>query len=70
MEYFGLNMDREAVVYLMLANELVKKLLPDQGITLAEDVSSMPLPNLCTCRPVMEGGTGFDYGLSMEGGGG
>lgn len=60
-EYFGLNTDTEAVVYLMLANELVKKLLPDQGITVAEDVSGMP----ALCRPVTEGGTGFDYRLSM-----
>jgi len=60
-EYFGINTDTEAVVYLMLANELVKKLLPEQGITVAEDVSGMP----ALCRPVNEGGTGFDYRLSM-----
>jgi len=60
-EYFGLNTDTEAVVYLMLANELVQKLLPKHGITVAEDVSGMP----ALCRPVKEGGTGFDYRLAM-----
>jgi len=60
-EYFSLNTDTEALVYLMLANELVHRLLPEQGITVAEDVSGMP----ALCLPVMEGGTGFDYRLAM-----
>merc|ERR1719233_573942 len=60
-EYFGLNTDTEALVYLLLANELVQRLLPEQGITVAEDVSGMP----ALCRPVREGGTGFDYRLAM-----
>ena len=60
-EYFGLNTDTDALVYLMLANELVQRLLPNQGITVAEDVSGMP----ALCRPVREGGTGFDYRLAM-----
>jgi len=60
-EYYGLNTDSEALVYLMLANELVKKMLPQSGITVAEDVSGMP----ALCRPVREGGTGFDYRLAM-----
>jgi len=59
-EYFGLNTDTEAVVYLMLANHLVHTILPS-GITVAEDVSGMP----ALCRPVEEGGTGFDYRLAM-----
>jgi len=59
-EYFGLNTDTEAVIYLMLANKLVHSLLPG-GITIAEDVSGMP----ALCRPVEEGGTGFDYRLAM-----
>ncbi|XP_023323233.1 1,4-alpha-glucan-branching enzyme [Eurytemora carolleeae] len=59
-EYFGLNTDTEALVYLMLANHLVHKCLED-GITIAEDVSGMP----ALCRPVTEGGTGFDYRLAM-----
>ena len=60
-EYFGLATDTDAVVYLMLANYLVERLLGGQGITIAEDVSGMP----ALCRPIREGGTGFDYRLAM-----
>ncbi|KAJ3672342.1 hypothetical protein LUZ60_007063 [Juncus effusus] len=59
-EYFGLETDVKAVVYLMLANELVQGLVPD-GEVIAEDVSGMP----GLCRPVKEGGTGFGYRLAM-----
>lgn len=59
-EYYGLNVDTEAIVYLMLANELVHK-IDSRAITIAEDVSGMP----ASCRPVQEGGTGFDYRLGM-----
>jgi len=59
-EYFGLNVDTEALVYLMLANYMVHKLYPD-AITVSEDVSGMP----ALCRPVEEGGGGFDYRLGM-----
>lgn len=59
-EYFGINTDTEALTYLMLGNELVHRLLPD-GITVAEDVSGMP----ALCRPIREGGGGFDYRLAM-----
>ena len=41
-EYFGPGTDGDALVYLMLANHLVKLLLPESGITVAEDVSGMP----------------------------
>merc|ERR1719376_1888810 len=51
-EYFGSNTDRDAVVYMMLANTLVHTLLPDTGITIAEDVSGMPT----LCRPIQEVG--------------
>ena len=37
----------DAVVYLMLANEMIHTLLPG-AITVAEDVSGMP--TLCRCR--------------------
>ncbi|XP_023937263.1 1,4-alpha-glucan-branching enzyme [Bicyclus anynana] len=59
-EYFGLNVDTEALVYLMLANELVHS-IDKRAITIAEDVSGMPASG----RPVNEGGTGFDYRLGM-----
>ena len=49
-EYFGLNTDTEAYVYMMLANDLVHSLIPEM-ITVAEDVSGMP----AICRPVAEG---------------
>ncbi|KAG0224661.1 1,4-alpha-glucan-branching enzyme GBE1 [Mortierella sp. GBAus27b] len=59
-EYFNEGVDTEAVVYLMLANDMLHQLYP-QSITIAEDVSGMPT----LCRPVSEGGIGFDYRLSM-----
>lgn len=59
-EYFGLSVDTEALVYMMLANYMLHKLNPET-ITIAEDVSGMP----ALCRPVEEGGGGFDYRLGM-----
>ncbi|XP_065299386.1 1,4-alpha-glucan-branching enzyme [Dermacentor albipictus] len=59
-EYFGLNTDTESLVYLMLANHMIHKLFPN-AITIAEDVSGMP----ALCRPVDEGGGGFDFRLGM-----
>jgi len=59
-EYFGLNTNVDACVYLMLANELAHELHKD-AIVIAEDVSGMP----GLCRPVSEGGLGFDYRLGM-----
>ncbi|KAI7800313.1 hypothetical protein IRJ41_000186 [Triplophysa rosa] len=59
-EYFGLQVDEDSLVYLMLANHIVHTLYPD-CITIAEDVSGMP----AVCRPVQEGGLGFDYRLAM-----
>jgi len=59
-EYFGESVDLEAMVYLMLANQMLHEVYPNV-ITIAEDVSGMPT----LCRPVHEGGVGFDYRLSM-----
>ncbi|KAI0700723.1 glycoside hydrolase superfamily [Cytidiella melzeri] len=59
-EYFGDSVDLEAVIYLMLANDALHTLYPN-SITIAEDVSGMPL----LCTPVSKGGIGFDYRLSM-----
>ncbi|CAM1509309.1 Fc.00g030480.m01.CDS01 [Cosmosporella sp. VM-42] len=59
-EYFGGDVDEEAVVYLMLANEMLHKLYPE-CITIAEDVSGMP----ALCLPLSLGGVGFDYRLAM-----
>ncbi|XP_033215036.1 1,4-alpha-glucan-branching enzyme isoform X2 [Belonocnema kinseyi] len=59
-EYYGLNVDVEGVVYLMLANHFLHDSYPEI-VTIAEDVSGMP----GICRPVAEGGVGFDYRLGM-----
>ncbi len=53
--------DVEAVAYLMLVNALVHDLWPASAVTIGEDVSGMPT----FCRPVSEGGVGFDYRLQM-----
>lgn len=58
--YFSLNTDTEAVTYLQLANELIKK-VNKNAITVAEDMSGMP----GMCIPIKDGGIGFDYRLSM-----
>ena len=59
-DYFGGNIDDDAVAYLQAANELAHTLSPD-AITIAEDVSGMP----GLARPIAEGGVGFDYRLAM-----
>ena len=59
-EYFGGGVDLEGVVYLMLANDAMHELYP-HCITIAEDVSGMPLLSI----PTSKGGVGFDYRLSM-----
>ncbi|CAG5123662.1 unnamed protein product [Candidula unifasciata] len=60
-EYFSLNTDTESLTYLMLANHMLHSLYADFIITVAEEVSGMPM----LCRPVLEGGGGFDYRLAM-----
>jgi 1,4-alpha-glucan branching enzyme len=59
-DYFGLNVDYDAVAYLQLANQLSHAVNPE-SITIAEDVSGM----VGLARPVDEGGLGFDYRLAM-----
>lgn len=58
--YFGEGANREAILYLTLANELVHEFRPG-AITIAEDVSGMPGVTV----PIHEGGIGFDYRLGM-----
>ncbi|OLY78052.1 1,4-alpha-glucan-branching enzyme [Smittium mucronatum] len=60
-EYFSGTTDESALVYLMLANYMTHTLYPG-FVTIAEDVSGMP----ALCRPVAEGGVGFDYRLAMS----
>ncbi|XP_023681911.1 1,4-alpha-glucan-branching enzyme [Paramormyrops kingsleyae] len=59
-EYFGLQVDEDSLVYLMVANHILHSLYPE-CITIAEDVSGMP----GLCRGIQEGGCGFDYRLAM-----
>ncbi|MBV9850901.1 MAG: alpha amylase C-terminal domain-containing protein [Armatimonadetes bacterium] len=59
-DYFGGNVDGDALAYLQLANELAHSVNPD-AVTIAEDVSGMP----GIARPVAEAGLGFDYRLAM-----
>lgn len=59
-DYFGGNVDEDALLYLQLANTLTHAIRAD-AITIAEDVSGMP----GIARPAIEGGVGFDYRLNM-----
>ncbi len=59
-DYFASNEDDDAILYLMLANELIHQVRPD-AITIAEEMSGFPgIAGKFEC-----GGIGFDYRLSM-----
>lgn len=59
-DYFGGEVDEDAVAYLTLANRVIHAVRPD-AMTVAEDVSGMP----GLAAPVERGGVGFDYRLAM-----
>ena len=59
-DYFGENVDEDALAYLALANEVVHDVRPD-ALTIAEDMSGMP----GLAAPADRGGTGFDYRFAM-----
>ena len=59
-DYYSDNVDKDALAYLMLANELIHALDPN-SVSVAEDVSGLP----GLARPVADGGIGFDYRLAM-----
>ncbi len=59
-DYFGTDVDEDALTYLALANRLIHDLRPD-AITIAEDVSGMP--GLAASQK--NGGFGFDYRFAM-----
>ncbi len=59
-QYFPPHTDEDALVYLMLANEVAHTVQP-KAVTIAEDVSGLA----GIARPVAEGGVGFDYRLAM-----
>ncbi|MGI4873639.1 MAG: alpha amylase C-terminal domain-containing protein [Janthinobacterium lividum] len=58
--YFGPQADDDAILYLMLATTLVRELRP-AALLIAEDMSGLP----GLCRPLADGGVGFDYRLGM-----
>ena len=59
-DYFGTDVELDAIAYLMLANEVIQAVNPT-AISIAEDMSGMP----GLARPIEEGGLGFDYRLAM-----
>lgn len=59
-QYYSLNTNVDARVYLMLANNLIHS-INKNAITISEDMSGMP----GMCLPLNKAGFGFDYRLSM-----
>ncbi|WBO83007.1 alpha amylase C-terminal domain-containing protein [Hymenobacter yonginensis] len=59
-QYFGPEADEDAILYLQLATTLVHE-LKKGALLIAEDMSGLP----GLCRPISEGGIGFDYRLGM-----
>ena len=59
-KYYGPNTDEDALVYLMLANDLIHRIKPG-AVTIAEDMSGLP----GIAAPIEDGGCGFDYRLAM-----
>jgi len=59
-DYFGGNVDEDALVYLALANRVIHTVRPE-AVTIAEDVSGMP----GLAAPPSFGGLGFDYRFAM-----
>lgn len=58
--YFNDEVDEDAILYLQLANHLTHK-ISKNALTIAEDISGMP----GLCRPIEDGGIGFDYRMHM-----
>lgn len=58
-KYFN-DLDTDVVLYFQLANTIIHEVKKD-AIVIAEDMSGLP----GLCRPVHEGGLGFDYRLAM-----
>ncbi|XP_043692505.1 1,4-alpha-glucan-branching enzyme 3, chloroplastic/amyloplastic [Telopea speciosissima] len=60
-EYCNQYVDKDALIYLILANEMLHELHPDI-ITIAEDVTLYP----GICEPTSQGGLGFDYYVNFS----
>ena len=59
-DYFGGDVDEDALTYLALANRVIHEVRPD-ALTVAEDVSGMP----GLAAPASGGGIGFDCRMAM-----
>ena len=59
-KYFHQGVETDAVTYLQMATELAHRLKAG-AIVIAEDMSGMP----GLCRPIVDGGLGFDFRLAM-----
>ncbi|XP_057977494.1 1,4-alpha-glucan-branching enzyme 3, chloroplastic/amyloplastic [Malania oleifera] len=60
-EYCNQYVDKDALIYLILANEILHALYPNI-ITIAEDVTLYP----GLCEPTSQGGLGFDYYVNLS----
>lgn len=60
-EYCNQYVDKDALFYLILANEILHVLHPDI-ITVAEDATLYP----GLCEPISQGGLGFDYYVNLS----
>lgn len=59
-DYFGDDIDKDTLVYLRLANDVIHAIRPD-ATTIAEEMSGLP----GLAAPTEHGGLGFDYRLAM-----
>ncbi|MEQ9300286.1 MAG: alpha amylase C-terminal domain-containing protein [Cyclobacteriaceae bacterium] len=59
-KYFEADVDWDVLTYMQLASTVAKQ-VKKSSILIAEDMSGMP----GLCRPVKEGGLGFDFRLAM-----
>ncbi|BAF19525.1 1,4-alpha-glucan-branching enzyme 3, chloroplastic/amyloplastic isoform X2 [Oryza sativa Japonica Group] len=60
-EYYNQYVDEDALIYLIIANEMLHELHPDI-ITIAEDATFYP----GLCEPTTQGGLGFDYWVNLS----
>ncbi|TYK23089.1 1,4-alpha-glucan-branching enzyme 3 [Cucumis melo var. makuwa] len=60
-EFCNQYVDKDALLYLILANEILHALHPDI-ITIAEDATYYP----GLCEPISQGGLGFDYFVNLS----
>ncbi|OWM81293.1 1,4-alpha-glucan-branching enzyme 3, chloroplastic/amyloplastic isoform X2 [Punica granatum] len=60
-DYCNQYVDRDALLYLILANDILHALHPNI-ITIAEDATSYP----GLCEPTSQGGLGFDYYVNLS----